>query len=318
MPEHRLLEAPPSGQREAARLARLAARSGVPLIVRGRPGAGVTTVLDAVAARAARSGRRVVQVEADPFAHHGVALSRVLRARAGGALLVHDDLDRAHPAVRRAVADLAGLAGVTVVVGAHDHLPELEDAALEPDQPGAPVVAELAGWDRRDHAAYLGARLGEPVDPHDPLVIALARACGCNPGQLVALCDDPYVSGRVEAARLTGAEVSSVVLSRALPVSVQSQLLGLSTAGLTIFQALAVAGSPVPVPVLARLMPAAVLHEVAEHPLVETAGGRLGVRHGAVARLVRASMTAASCRVLREQLRTAAGHAPAVRDRAAG
>lgn len=281
---------------------REAIRAGRSVVVRGRPGVGVSALLDRARQLATDQGLHTADARCDDYPASPVAVLADLLSALGvdvppsavvdrfvpllaamrePVVLVVDDADRAGPTSLAVLAEAADLAHVVVVVGAHGATGDL--TGLEET-----LVLDLAGLDRASVAALVSRRLDADLEPGSELVASYARASGGNPLLLDALLGDPAI---VEALDRTGSvdDPTSIVpqLVAALPSLVRQRVSRLPENVRAAVAVVAVAGQNLPPALLLALTDETHLRTACGSGLLEErADGGYAFRHRAIQRLV--------------------------------
>ncbi len=281
---------------------REALRSGRSVVVRGRPGVGVSALLDRAAQLATDLGLRVAAVRCGDYADGPVAVLQdlmdqldapvvdngvvdrfvsTMSSLGGPVVLIVDDAHRAGPTSLAVLAEAADLPNVVVVAGAHGTTGDL--TGLE-----STLVLDLAGLDRASVSAIVSRALDTDLDPGSALVASYARASGGNPLLLDALLDDPAITEALDRAASLDDPTSIVPqLVAALPAIVRQRVSTLPENVRNAVAVLAVAGDDVPTALLLELTEVAHLRTARDaRLLVEHDDGTFAFRHRAVQRLV--------------------------------
>ncbi len=130
-----------------------------PAVVRGRPGAGVSTMLDEAARRAATEGVRVGRLRPRPWAGSALELVDDLEPMLAGrdkVLVVLDDADLCDPAQRAEVVRRSHRSRAPLLAGAHSAVPEVSGA-------NECTLVELGFLERAGVADLVGDALGEQL-----------------------------------------------------------------------------------------------------------------------------------------------------------
>lgn len=289
--------------------------SGV-LVLRGRPGTGVSAALATVVPLAAATGVRCLATAADRWAADDVGVldtllgeldgrpalvrpadadevSRRLAGRGVCALpgpggiapgspvvLVVDDAHLLGPTAQSLLAVAARESGVAVVVGAHGAVPALEDL------PGARVL-DLPGLDRAAVAEVVSRALGEQVEPGSSLAAGYARASGGEPGRLTALLDLPDARAALDLVRWApDPSQTAIRLEDVLPVVVGGVVAGGGDRDLDAWAVLALAGAGAPSGLLDHALGAGWQSAGVAAGLLREGPEGVAYRHDAVRRLV--------------------------------
>ena len=275
-----------------------------PAVVRGRPGVGVSTMLQEAARRAAVEGVRVSRLRPRPWAASPLDLVDDLEPMLAGrdkVLVVLDDADLCDPAQRAEVARQCHRSRAPLLVGAHDDVPEISD---ERDC----TLIDLACLERAGVADVVGDALGERLEGASGLVSAYHRASAGNPGVLRALLDEPGLRAEFAAAG-TAVDPTDLAprLAHALPASVHRRLAALDPLALLAVGVAVVAGPHIPAGVVEDAVgPAALARAVESGLVVHTPDGTPAFRHGAVRRLVLEELPSAVHSDVRHRLLDAA------------
>ncbi|TIC81666.1 hypothetical protein [Nocardioides sp. GY 10127] len=273
--------------RELARI-EAAAREGRPVLVRGRAGGGVTSVLREVSRRLGVAGRSPATGAGSPWVPEE-APEQVL-ADAGGLLppsirrgnnLVVDDADRCTPEELQRLADVARLSGVSLVLGAH------EDVPLVSEDPAATVL-DLPGLGRDAVAHMASAALGEALEPGGGPVSCLHRASVGNPGRLAALLDLPEIEPLVHLAKeVPDPATLAPAFAAVLESAVMARVDRLSPDGRTALAVVLVAGPHAPLALVISAVGRDGLDEAIACGLLHVEPGQVPeLKHGAVGRLL--------------------------------
>lgn len=279
-------------------------REARPAVVRGRPGAGVTTILDEAARRAATDGVRVGRLRPRPWAASPLDLIDELEPMLEGrdrVLVVLDDADLCDPAQRAEVVRRCQRSRAPLLVGAHDDVPEISD---ERDC----TLVDLGCLERAAVADLVGDALGERLDGSSGLVSAYHRASGGSPAVLSAVLDDPALRTEFAAAESAPDPTDlAPLLAGALSASVHQRLAALDPMALLAVGVSAVAGPFLPAGMVEDAVgPSALARAVESGLVVHTPDGTPAFRHGAVRRLVLEDLPAAVHADVRRRLLEAA------------
>ena len=275
-----------------------------PAVVRGRPGAGVSTILDEVARRAVTEGVRVGRLRPRPWAGSTLELVDDLEPMLAGrdkVLVVLDDADLCDPAQRAEVVRRCQRSRAPLLAGAHTAVPEISGA-------NECTLVELGSLERAGVADVVGDALGEKLTNASGLVSAYHRASAGNPAVLRAILDDPELRAEFAAAGAAPDPTDHAPrLARALTASVHRRLAALDPLALLAVGVSAVAGALVPAGVVEDAVgPAPLARAVESGLLVHTPDGTPAFRHGAVRRIVLEELPAAVHADVRRRLLDAA------------
>ncbi len=273
-------------------------------VVRGRPGAGVSTMLDETARRAASEGARVGRLRPRPWAASTLELLDDLEPMLTGrdkVVVVLDDADLCDPAQRAEVVRRCQRSRAPLLVGAHGDVPEVAEVR-------DCTLIELGGLERAGVADLVGDALGQQLEGSSGLVSAYHRASAGNPGVLRAVLDDPELRAEFAAAGAAPDPTDHAPrLAHALVDSVRRRLAMLDPEVLLAVGVSAVAGALVPAGVVEDAVgPAPLARAVESGLLVHTPDGTPAFRHGAVRRIVLEELPAAVHADVRHRLLDAA------------
>lgn len=275
---------PVRGRNRELAILEVVVREVRPAVVLGRPGVGVSTMLDEAARRVAQDGVRIGRLRPRPWAASPLDLVDELEPMLEGrdkVLIVLDDADLCDPAQRTEVVRQCHRSRAPLLVGAHGPVPEVSGVR-------DCTVVDLGCLERAAVADLVGDALGERLDGSSALVSAYHRASAGSPAVLRAILDDPDLRTQFDAARhLADPTDLARSLAQALPAAVRRRLAGLDALGLLAVGVSAVAGPLAPAGVVEGAVgPAALARARACGVLAHTPDGTPVFRHGAVRRLV--------------------------------